>query len=241
MIAALLELGFSFEKSLELAGKLYSEADYYSDALRYRAYDSLKALLKFGVDPFKGRNASAHYIHNAFKVGLIAGDDAIVRKSLAMGASFTPKSHVVADVILSRNLDDDLKKQIIDKVISLGGDLNAKDRSGQAIITIMSSYGSILKEWLPILSEKKVDICAWNRFGDGPIHVAAKRGQYESVKAFLEFGVSPNARNSEGKVLEDITSTLNTYAADKVNSAIREVERTDGFGDLCLSLGSQSN
>jgi len=97
---------------------------------------------------------------------------------------------------------------LIDKCISKGINLNAKDNDGNTALR----YGYYRLESVDILIKSGTDINATNSKGKSILHIAIQeKANVEIVRFLLKSGVNVNARDSENRTALEYTTENTTY------------------------------
>jgi ankyrin repeat protein len=85
----------------------------------------------------------------------------------------------------------------VEKLISEGENVNAKDKKGMTALHESCFLGHI--ETVKLLIQKGADVNARNNKGETPLHFAAEGGMPEIAKMLLDAGADVNAKTKEGK------------------------------------------
>lgn len=93
---------------------------------------------------------------------------------------------------------EESRKDVVDILISMGADVNARDKGGGTPLHAAAGLGE--KDIIEILLANGADIHARNEFGSTPLHNAALNGRHNgAIQLLLDNGADINAKSIDGE------------------------------------------
>ena len=205
-----------------------------------------KKLLEKGADPtIVDPNGSNFITHTALR-----GEDGeelldvAIEQGCDLNSNVADKSSVLMEVMyaFTRVTNGELQrrselKNVANKLLENGSDINAIDKNGETIIFDMIRKNDI--EGCAFLLEKDVDVNQINKNHDTPLAVAILNGIYslDIILLLLQYKADPTIRNKHSQTIPEVLNNIILHIHNKKemsNSDIVDSIKIDGKYMLIL-------
>lgn len=131
------------------------------------------------------------------------------------GLSPETEKSVAPNALLDIKIVATMTVEKLEKMLSNGADVNAKDKNGTTVLMLYSSLSSI--DIIRALLDNGADINAVNSRGGTALIAACQKNQREVIDLLLQRGANPHAQTSSGKTaLDFMSNNKNLSTEDKI-------------------------